>query len=108
MLKLVFTVRYTKGYKKLCRVIIMMSYFGLRDWNFQNDNIDALSVTIQQSARANSLEFDMKTIDWKEYFLFYLPGIKKYFFKENYSLIQQSRKHYQRFEMEISLFKFSI
>lgn len=91
---------YTKGYKKLCRVIIMMSYFGLRDWNFQNDNIDRLSTEIQRiSNEENELEFDMKTIDWKEYFLFYLPGIKKYFFKENYSLLQQTRRHYQRWDI---------
>lgn len=29
------------------------------------------------------LEFDMRTIDWNEYFFHYLPGIKKFFFKES-------------------------
>lgn len=73
----------------------MMSYFGLRDWKFENSNIINLSTVLQQGHK-NSLEFDMGTIDWNEYFLFYLPGIKKYFFKESYSQIKESRKHYQR------------
>lgn len=34
------------------------------------------------SMHHRSLEFDMRTINWKEYFFHYLPGIKKYFFKE--------------------------
>lgn len=29
-----------------------------------------------------SLQFDLRTIDWNEYFDHYLPGIKKYIFKE--------------------------
>lgn len=29
-----------------------------------------------------SLEFDIRTIDWDEYFRHYFPGIKRYFFKD--------------------------
>lgn len=107
----------------------MMSYFGLREWNFCNKNIDELANLLKSQSKTNvqkrnittdsyrwqngvasinsnknehiqnddanahdsngkvsmhqrSLEFDMRTIDWKEYFFHYMPGIKKYFFKE--------------------------
>lgn len=43
------------------------------------------------------LEFDMRTIDWDEYFFHYLPGIKKYFFKESVSDSKKSIRHYRRF-----------
>lgn len=44
----------------------------------------------------NFLEFDMRTIDWDEYFFHYLPGIKKYFFKEPVC-DKKAIKHYGRY-----------
>lgn len=40
------------------------------------------------------LEFDMRTIDWNEYFVHYMPGIKKYYFKDP---VGDNNKHYNRF-----------
>lgn len=73
----------------------MMSYFGLREWTFYNQNINSLSKCLIQNKQPN-LQFDMKTIDWNEYFLYYLPGIKKYFFKENSSNVKENKRHYER------------
>lgn len=87
---------YTQGYQKLCRIINMMSYFGLRDWHFRNANVHSLSQALRQQPINCDLPFDMATINWEEYFLSYLPGIKKYFFKESYSNLEHSRKHYER------------
>lgn len=42
------------------------------------------------------LEFDMRTIDWDEYFFHYLPGIKKYFFKESMLDSKSCRKRYAK------------
>lgn len=76
----------------------MMSYFGLRDWNVYNGNVSGLAKILRQSdgGRSYALQFDMTTIDWNEYFLSYLPGIKKYFFKENYSNLVHTQRHYAR------------
>lgn len=129
---------YTKGYQKLCRVISMMSYFGLREWQFQNTNIDRLATLMKSSTNCNNnnnndisytnnnnnslnamnnnqnttvntssnqnkqyagktdLEFDMNTIDWDAYFFNYLPGIKKYFFKEHLTDNGKCVAHYKR------------
>lgn len=73
-----------------------MSYFGLRDWDFNNQNINNLSKCLKKNRQAN-LEFDMATIDWHEYFQYYLPGIKKYFLKEINPDIGQSKRYYQRY-----------
>lgn len=59
-----------------------MSYFGLREWNIKNENIKHLSELLLNN-NCNDLQFDMRTIDWNEYFSTYMYGIKKYFFKEN-------------------------
>lgn len=60
----------------------MMSYFGLREWQFENKNIQKLSGKLQSKDKED-LQFNMTAIDWIEYFHYYLPGIKKYLFKEN-------------------------
>lgn len=38
------------------------------------------------------LEFDMRAIDWNEYFVYYLPGISKYFYKQNMHQTRQCRR----------------
>lgn len=114
--------RNAKNYSKLCRVLSMMSYFGLREWHFRNENIDQLAKLLKSQnnhlsvkefktpsikcagttepnghtdGKKVDLEFDMRTIDWNEYFYHYLPGIKKYFFKER--LTNKCSKHYNRY-----------
>lgn len=132
--------RYRKGYQKLSRVISMMSYFGLREWQFQNTNIVRLAAILKSwqkndnhnhtdghyshiinryhhrlndtssftttngklfnesiDQRPFNLEFDMQTIDWNEYFLNYLPGIKRYFFKEHLTNNEINVKRYAKY-----------
>lgn len=47
-----------------------------------SNEIESIEGVGKHSMHHRSLEFDMRTINWKEYFFHYLPGIKKYFFKE--------------------------
>lgn len=106
----------------------MMSYFGLREWHFRNENIDQLAEllksqknhlsmdefktpsnrcddatkpNVQSDGKTVDLEFDMRTIDWNEYFYHYLPGIKKYFFKER--LTNKCSKHYKRYVTMVNI-----
>lgn len=125
--------RYVKGYQKLGRVISMMSYFGLREWQYQNSNIDQLSTILHNQYRNGyneqnvpsiehksdwtsmqkackkhpDLEFDMRTINWNEYFYHYLPGIKKYFFKEKLTGNEKCKKRYARLQVLHMLMKSS-
>lgn len=77
----------------------MMSYFGLREWKFSNDNIKSLSTKFKDYDKF-SLDFNVETIDWKEYFAFYMLGIKKYYFKENFDRANQIKQRYRRFVLE--------
>lgn len=114
----------------------MMSYFGLREWQYQNTNIDQLSTILRnqylngcndKNAVSNEkighnndcvsthktqqknpdLEFDMRTINWNDYFHHYLPGIKKYFFKETLTGNEKCKKHYARLQIIHFLLKSS-
>lgn len=76
----------------------MMSWFGTKRWRFTNENIEELDKKLLPNDRA-VLEFHLKTVDWKEYFKYYLSGIRKYFFKENElteSMLRKRRQAYQK------------
>lgn len=76
-------IRFSKGFKLIDRAISIMSYFGLREWKFDNRNVERLWNAINQShVLASQLPFDMRTIDWPEYFRHYLPGINRHYFNQ--------------------------
>lgn len=74
----------------------------------KNGMINGNYITDKQQYKRESqnyLEFDMQTINWDEYFFHYLPGIKKYFFKETDT--KKCLKHYGRYvytyELKLSI-----
>lgn len=88
---------YRRAYKKTEKVLLMMSYFGLRQWSFKNENIQSLLEKTKNFKFINGdLDFDFKNIDWQEFFKNYIPGIKKHHFKENCDDVEQQRISYNR------------
>jgi Male sterility protein len=88
---------YRKAYKKTEKVLMMMSYFGTREWNFKNENIRRLiNETKKFEFSRGHLNFDIESIDWKEYFTNYIPGIKRYFFKESCENVEKLQVSYER------------
>lgn len=87
-----------KGYRKADQVIQMMAYFGLREWQFENDNIRELYSSLGEEDR-KKFEFHFQTIDWKQYFQYYIPGIKRYYMKEDSCVraLHESRKNFNRY-----------
>lgn len=87
---------FSKAYKRIEKVLLMMSYFGNREWNFGNKNIERL---VQETSafrfERGDLCFDIKTIDWNEYFRNYIPGIKRYFFKESCDDLRKLKTSYE-------------
>ncbi|XP_068142322.1 fatty acyl-CoA reductase wat [Drosophila tropicalis] len=88
---------YVKAYGKISRIINMMSWFGLKEWQFAHRNIDELNELLPSAERAK-LQFNIATINWKEYFHSYLSGIRRYFFKDNANdnKLQQRKTIYRR------------
>ncbi|XP_037933870.1 fatty acyl-CoA reductase wat [Teleopsis dalmanni] len=86
---------YTKAYRKISKIIYMMSWFGLKEWKFAHRNIDELDAMLVGEER-RLLQFNMTTINWNEYFRSYLSGIRKYFFKDNDNKLQKRKTIYRR------------
>lgn len=79
-----------------------MSWFGLREWHFSNWNILQLHerLTVQERTL---FEFDMRTIDWFEYFQTYLNGIRRFVHHDcvDEVVLRGRQIQYQRFVLLI-------
>lgn len=90
---------YRKAYKKTEKILMMMSYFGTREWIFRNENIKRMVDNTKDFKYANgNLDFDLRNIHWNEYFRNYIPGIKRYFFKENCDNMKSLQRSYQWYD----------
>lgn len=86
---------YRRAYAKTEKILIMMSFFGLREWHFGNRNIQMLlEKTKNFTYQRGDLEFDVRKINWPEYFRSYIPGIKRHYFKENSTNVKHLARHY--------------
>ncbi|XP_055841689.1 fatty acyl-CoA reductase wat [Episyrphus balteatus] len=86
---------YTKSYRKIAKVIDMMSWFGLKEWKFANGNIVELDRILKDDERT-ILPFNLGSINWPEYFHSYLSGVRRYFFKDTEDELKQRKKIYGR------------
>ncbi|CAD7006398.1 unnamed protein product [Ceratitis capitata] len=68
--------------------------------------IDELDAMVCKTDERNLLQFNMATINWREYFRSYLSGIRRYFFKDNDdSKLQKRRALYRRLQLLHQLLK---
>lgn len=74
---------YKKAYRKIQKVLIVGSYFGTQEWNFTSNNTDELlGKTKNFKFNRGEHDFDFHSVDWKKFFVNFMPGINRYFFKE--------------------------
>ncbi|XP_055687402.1 fatty acyl-CoA reductase wat isoform X2 [Lutzomyia longipalpis] len=99
---------FIKAYRKIEIILEIMSYFGLRDWKFSNDNIRYMNQLISHRNRQHySLDFEMEHINWDEYFRHYIPGIRKFHFREDPGNVRKARVHYKHLYVLHKLSKIS-
>lgn len=86
---------YSRAYAKTEKILIIMSFFGLREWNVGNQNIQMLlEKTKNFSFQRGSHDFDMRNINWTEFFRNFIPGIKRYYFRENPNNAKMTAAYY--------------
>jgi len=90
--------RLVKTYKKIHNTTSLLNYFTENDWTFSNANTNGLwnSLTPREKELFN---FDMTTIDWKQYFYNSLQGMRLYLAKESPATIPKAKKMYKKLEM---------
>lgn len=83
--------------RKIDEFFGVINFFTLTKFKFENKNVLQLVDKAKRTENfREELEFDMRTVDWREYFSNWLPGIKQYFFKEDMSKVPILAKRYAR------------
>lgn len=76
------------GYKKIDKFGSVISYFAMREWNFRNDNTQALWKKLSPTDK-ELFEFDMSLLDWDAYYYTYVRGGRVYLMKDPLDTIPQ-------------------
>ncbi|XP_026740050.1 fatty acyl-CoA reductase wat-like [Trichoplusia ni] len=73
--------RFVKLYKKVYKMSKALSYFTTHNWRFVDGNTEALYNGLSEVDKV-IFDFDVMTIDWREYMLKWIIGLRKYVIKD--------------------------
>ncbi|CAN7942494.1 unnamed protein product [Ixodes pacificus] len=79
-------------YDKVKNNMDLFEYFTTTEWYFHNDNVRALYNEMSPKDK-EEFNFDVKTLDWKEYLFNYCMGIRKYLLKEELDTLPEAQRH---------------
>jgi len=68
-----------------------MSYFALREWDFDTTNVENLFKSLNENDQ-KEFPFDMHTIDWEKFMGIKYLGMRRYIVKEDDKTIPYSLK----------------
>lgn len=86
--------RYSR-FRKLIEMISngqrATSYFSLREWDFKNRRIQDLWTRLTPDDKI-IFPFNMKTLDWHEFILRMIRGVRKFLLNENENTLEKARR----------------
>lgn len=81
------------------------AYFSVRTFHFKSANIQKMLT--RMSTKDKDVFFcDIKKVDWEEYFLTYVPGIRVYLAKDPMETLPEGKRHWRRQVEEKNSLKF--
>lgn len=83
-------------YKKIDKFSTVLTYFATRKWVFTNDNVQNLWNKLSPEDQAK-YPFDMKKLDWDNFFYNYIRGLRIYLLKDDMSTLPQAMVRWRRF-----------
>lgn len=87
--------RYRKLYNKMYKLNELLSYFCLKEWAFDDTNIQQLHKNLTEDDK-QIFQFDIESLDWKEYIQIWYLGIRRYIIKDDLknTKVGTKRQHY--------------
>lgn len=85
-----------KIYKKIARFTNIIQYFTVRNWEFSNTSTKQLLHELDKED-TEMFYFDLKNLDWEDYFENYVKGIRTYLLKEPLKTLPEARKRWNRY-----------
>lgn len=86
---------FVKMLHRIQNAIAKLEYFGHRQWKFGNENLWALWNALSKDEK-EMFNFDIRQLNWLDYIINYVRGVKIFIFKEDESTIPAARKHLQK------------
>ena len=83
-------------YDKADRAISALDFFTTHQWNFVSRNADILMDKLSPEDR-NIFNFDVRSIDWKQYLDNYVSGTRQFILKEDPSSLPVARTRLIRY-----------
>ncbi|XP_017770686.1 PREDICTED: uncharacterized protein LOC108558317 [Nicrophorus vespilloides] len=80
-----------KGYKKIHKFMLVVSYFAQRQWDFHDDNTKLLWKSLCEKDR-QLFQFNIATLDWISYFDNYTSGCRLYLLKDTLDTVPAGRR----------------
>ncbi|KAK9886421.1 hypothetical protein WA026_016701 [Henosepilachna vigintioctopunctata] len=77
---------------KLSKAAVCLEYFTTNEWKFDDENVKNLNRVLCDSDR-KEFNFDVAKIDWEDYIQFYVLGIRRFIFREDFDSIPQARRN---------------
>lgn len=71
-----FVFRMVKVQSKLGKAADCLEYFTMQEWEFDDENVRALSLTLSETDKKEFC-FDVAKIDWENYLENYVLGIRR-------------------------------
>ncbi|KAL1489440.1 hypothetical protein ABEB36_014334 [Hypothenemus hampei] len=87
-----------KVQSKLCKAAACLEYFTTQEWEFDDENVRALSQTLNETDK-KEFNFDVAKIDWDNYLENYILGIRRFIFKEDIESIPKARQQISKLYM---------
>lgn len=85
-----------KIYHKLHKMMSVLQYFVLREWEWKHGNVDALRDKLVPGDHL-TFYFDPKAIHWPTYTENYCLGTKMYLLKEDLTGLPAARAHMKKY-----------
>ena len=82
-------------YMKAFRALAVFDYFFTRHWTFICSNKFKLWGKLSDCDR-HTFYFNVKDIDWPNYFETYVLGTRQYIFKESLEAVPEAKKKFKR------------
>lgn len=90
-----FITRLWNVYKKIGKLDSVLAYFTMRTWTFSNRNVHSLWNKLSEHDKKNVM-FDMKQLNWNDFFLTYVSGCRVYLAKDPMSTLPQAQVRWRR------------
>lgn len=76
----------------------VISYFLLQQWRFRNNNFLRLMDKLNPADRSE-FDLDIGSLDWKEYFGYYIRGIRVYLMNDPLTTVPQGRAKFAKYDL---------